>query len=423
MKKNRKKSNKSQEVTPGRQRTLRLAEVIERNLYEFVVLEGLKAVDEMLEQDRECICGPVHARGRTDDPQRWGQTEGRLVMGGRRVVVRKPRVRHQGKEVTLPSWAQFADEDPLEQRTLEQMVLGVSTRGYERSVEPLPDELDPHGASKSAASRRFVATTQQKLDAWLHRDLSELRIVVVMIDGIVVVEDHTVLVALGIDENGKKHPLGLWSGATENSKVCGSLLDNLIERGLDAQRPYLFVIDGSKALRKGIAERFGGMVLVQRCQQHKLRNVLGHLPKRLHPSISKAIHDAYRSQSKATAKKRLLQLVSQLEDEHPDAAGSLREGLDETLTLKDMGLPTNLERTLSTTNPIENLNSTIRRVLRRVKRWRGGSMVKRWVAAGVLEAERGFRRLRGYKGMPTLVAALRTHAERIDRIDEQQEVA
>lgn len=423
MKNNRKKSNDNQELTVGRQRTLRLAEVIERNLYEFVMIEGMKAVDEMLEQDRERICGVAHAKDGANGPQRWGKTDGRLVMAGRRVVVPRPRVRHQGKEVVLPSWAAFADTDPLDERTLEQMVLGVSTRGYERSVEPLPEQLEPHGASKSAASRRFVATTQKKLDAWLNRDLSELRLAVVMIDGIIVVEDHTVLVALGIDEGGRKHPLGLWLGATENSTVCGALLDNLIERGLDAQRPYLFVIDGSKALRKGITERFGALVLVQRCQQHKTENVLRHLPKRLHPSVRKAMLDAYRSQSASTAKRRLLQLVSQLDDEHPDAAASLREGLDETLTLKDMGLPTSLERTLSTTNPIENLNSTIRRVLHRVKRWKGGSMVKRWVAAGVLEAERGFRRLRGHKGMPTLVAALEAHAERNGCIDVTKEVA
>lgn len=422
MKKSAKKTKSNQEVSASRQRTLRLAEVIRYNLFAFVVAEGMKAVDELLEQDRVQLCGPAHGKGPAGAPVRWGHTEGRLVMGGQRVTVNKPRVRHEGQEVTLPSWAAFADEDPLDERTLEQMVLGVSTRGYERSVEPLPAELGRHGASKSAASRRFVSTTKQKLDAWLRRDLSTLRIAAIMIDGITV-DEHTVLVALGIDEGGAKHPLGLWLGATENSKVCGELLDNLLDRNLDAQRAYLFVIDGSKALRKAIRERFGDRGLVQRCQEHKRRNVLDHLPKRLHPSVSKAMGDAYRSKSKATAKKRLQQLAAQLHADHPDAAASLKEGLDETLTLKDMGLPQSLERTLSTTNPIENLNSTIRRVLRRVKRWRDGTMVKRWVAAGVLEAQRGFRKLRGYKGMTTLVTALTKHAERIDRVDAEQNAA
>jgi transposase-like protein len=422
MKKNAKKSKSNQEPSVSRQRTLRLAEFVQRNLFAFVIAEGMKALDEVLEQDREQLCGPAHSKGPEGAPLRWGHAEGRLVMGGQRVTVKKPRVRHEGQEVTLPSWAAFSDEDPLDERTLEQMVLGVSTRGYKRSIEPLPDELDPHGASKSAASRRFVGTTKQKLDAWLRRDLKELRIAAIMIDGIVV-EEHTVLVALGIDEAGVKHPLGLWLGATENSKVCGELLDNLIDRNLDTQRGYLFVIDGSKALRKAIRERFGERVLVQRCQEHKRRNVLSHLPKRLHPSVRKAMGDAYRSKSKATAKKRLQQLAGQLQGDHPDAAASLKEGLDETLTLKDMGLPQSLERTLSTTNPIENLNSTIRRVLRRVKRWRDGAMVKRWVGAGVLEAQRGFRKLRGHKGMPTLVADLSKHAERIDRVDAKQNAA
>jgi len=422
MKKNAKNKRKNQDPSPSRQLTLRLAAVVRRNLYDFVIREGVKALHEMLEQDRERLCGPARCKGMPGDPVRWGRTEGRLVMGGQRVLIGKPRVRQRGQEVNLPCWEQFADEDPLDERTFEQLVLGVSTRGYRRSVEPLPEELGAHGASKSAASRRFVGITRRRLEDWQQRDLSKLGIVAIMLDALEI-EEHAVLVALGIDENSKKHPLGLWLGATENSGVCAALLDNLIERGLDAQRPYLFVIDGSKALRKAIRERFGRRALVQRCQEHKRRNVLSHLPKRLHPSVSKTIRDAYQRGSKAMAKKRLLQLAARLEEDHPDASASLKEGLDETLTLKDMNLPLSLERTLSTTNPIENLNSTIRRVTRNVKRWRDGKMVKRWVAASVLEAQRGFRRLRGYKGMPILIRALLDYAEQIDRVDGLREAA
>jgi transposase-like protein len=180
--------------------------------------------------------------------------------------MKKPRLRHQGKEVTPPSWAEFCEQDPLDARTFEQLVLGVSTRGYARSIEPLPDELQSHGASKSAASRRFARTTKRKLDAWLSRDLSALSLVALMLDGLGNCE-HTVLVALGIDENGRKHPLGMWLGGSENAQVCGQLLDNLVERGLDPHRPYLFIIDGSKALRKAIRDRFGKRALVQRCQE------------------------------------------------------------------------------------------------------------------------------------------------------------
>lgn len=422
MNKNANNKTKNQEQTPSRQLTLRLATVVRRNLYAFVIREGIKALDEMLEQDRERLCGPANGKGERGDPLRWGRTEGRLVMGGQRVLVRKPRVRRQGHEVTLPSWEQFADEDPLDERTFEQLVLGVSTRDYGRSVETLPAELGPHGASKSAANRRFVDTTRRKLQDWQRRDLSKIGSTVIMLDSLCI-QEHSVIVALGIDETGQKQPLGLWLGATENSQACGALLDNLIERGLDPQRAYLFVIDGSKALRKAIRERFSDRVLVQRCQVHKLRNVLGHLPKKMHPSVSKTICDAYRGGSKATAKKRLLQLAAGLQEDYPDASASLKEGLDETLTLKDMGLPANLERALSTTNPIENLNSTIRRVTRNVKRWRDGNMVKRWIAASVLEAQRGFRRLRGFKGMPILIRALLDYAEQINCIDAQQEAA
>jgi putative transposase len=258
-------------------------------------------------------------------------------------------------------------------------------------------------------SERLVAMTQQQLDTWLRRDLSHEKVVSIMIDGIEVA-GRTVVVALGITESAEKQPLGLWDGATENSVVCQSLLDNLIQRGLEPQRAYLFVVDGSKALRKAIRDTFGTRVLVQRCQEHKRRNVLAQLPKKLHTSVNKVMHDAYRSVSKAVAKRRLMQLVSRLEQDHPGAAASLREGLEETLTLKDMKLPQALERTLSTTNPIENLNGSIRRVQRRVKRWRDGAMVCRWAALGILEAQKGFRKLRGHKGMPILVAALNERA-------------
>lgn len=401
-------SNKTQrEVVENesRQRTLMLAEVVRDNLFAFVVREGMKALDVLLESERERLCGPAHARGPAGGATRWGSTQGKLVMGGQRVSVRRPRVRQDGHEVELAAWEQFASRDPLNERTLEQIALGVSTRSYRRSVEELPVELAADGAGKSAVSERLIAMTQQQLNDWLARDLSNENIVSVMIDAIVVA-DHTVVIALGITEAGEKQPLGLWDGATENSVVCQSLLDNLVQRGLDPQRAYLFVIDGSKALRKAIRDTFGTRVLVQRCQEHKRRNVLAQLPKKLHASVNKIMHEAYRSPSKAIAKRRLTQLIKRLEDDHPGAAASLKEGLDETLSLKDLKLPHALERTLSTTNPIENLNGSIRRVQRRVKRWRDGAMVRRWAALGILEAQKGFRKLRGHKGMPILVAAL-----------------
>lgn len=422
MGKGAKKKSKSQVLPASQQRTLKLAEFVRRNLMTFVIREGMKALDEVLEHDRVELCGPTHAKGADGDPVRWGSTDGRLVMGGQRVMVRKPRVRQEGKEVELPAWAEFAEEDPLDERTFEQLVLGVSTRKYERSLDELPDELESHGASKSAASRRFVETTSKQLSRWMKEDLSNRGIVVIMLDGIIVAK-HTVIVALGIDETGKKHAMGLWIGETENAVICGELLDSLIERGLDPLSPYLFAIDGSKALRKAIRTRFGERSLVQRCQRHKRENILGHLPKSLRVSVGKALSDAFKSPTRKAAKKRLLTLAKQLTEDHPDAAASIKEGLDEMLTIKDMKLPLALEKTLSTTNPIENLNGSIRDVSRRVKRWRNGAMIKRWVATGILEAEKNFHRVKGKKGMPILIDALRKNAERVDNLDLQQEAA
>jgi putative transposase len=243
-----------------------------------------------------------------------------------------------------------------------------------------------------------------------------------MMDGIHI-DDHVILIAMGIGEDGRKHVLGLWEGASENKTVCVTMLNSLVERNLDPRRSLLFVIDGSKALRAAIRDVFGARALVQRCQVHKRRNVLGHLPRELHPSVGKGIRDAYSARSKAAAKKRLLALAVQLETQHPSAAASLREGTDETLTLKDVGLPKALERTLSTTNIIENLNGGIRDVSRRVKHWRGGSMICRWVAAAVLEREASFRRLRGYRGLTKLAATLRANDVKLDPQLEPEAVA
>jgi len=412
----------TKEAPKGVQLTEPLAAFVRQELRSFVIAQGMIALATMLEEDRTALCGEPYARGKRGGPKRAGTAPGELVMGGRRVRVKRPRARDEEGEVTLPSWAEFAATDPLGERALEQMVVGVSTRKYARSLEDVPEEVATRGTSRSAVSRRFKAMTQKQLDELMSRDLSDLAISTVMIDGIHF-EEHVVVLAVGIDEGGQKHPLGLWEGATENGAVCISLLNDLVTRGLDAQRSMLFAIDGSKALRSAIGKIFGKRALVQRCQEHKRRNVLGHLPKEMHPSVRKAIGDAYRSASATTAKTRLKRLASSLEDDHPGAAASLREGLDETLTVKALGLCLGLERTLSTTNLIENLNGGIRDVTRRVKRWRGGSMILRWVAAAVVDRARSFRRLRGYRSMPKLVAELRRNDARLDPVEPEAEVA
>ena len=309
----------------------------------------------------------------------------------------------------MPSWATFAAEDPLRERAVEQMLVGVSTRRYARSLEPLPDDLVARGTSRSAVSRRFVAATAAQMAEWLGRDLGAVDLVVLMIDG-VVIDEHVLLVALGIDVDGKKHVLGVREGATENASSCTALITDMRERGLRTERAMLAVIDGSKALARAIRDVYGARALIQRCQAHKARNVLDQLPDEMRPSVRQALRDAYSSADATRAKRLLTNLARRLRDEHPGAAASLDEGLDETLTVKRLGLPSKLERQLSTTNAIENLMGAVRRLTQRVKRWRGGSMILRWTVTAVADAAGRFRRITGAReGMTALVRALKDH--------------
>lgn len=226
---------------------------------------------------------------------------------------------------------EFSIEDPLEREALEKMLVGVSTRKYRRALDALPPEVDEFATSKSAVSRRFVAATKRQLADWLGRDLSGLRLASVMLDGLTFGE-HLVLIALGIDTDGKKHVLGLHEGATENASACGALLDDIIERGVSTLHSLLFVIDGAKALHKAIVARFDGRALIQRCQVHKARNVKEHLPDEMHSSVAATMRQAYASGDEKSAKRQLENLAHQLDDEYPSAASSVREGLAETLT-------------------------------------------------------------------------------------------
>jgi len=330
-----------------------------------------------------------------------------LVLGGRLASVQRPRVRDAAGEVTLPSWSAFRERDPLEQRAVEQMLVGVSTRKYDRSLEPVDPSLHTRGTSKSAVSRRFVAMTATRVKAWLERDLSALDLVVLMIDGLHV-DEHVLLVALGIDMAGNKHVLGLREGATENATSCTELLADLQARGLRTDRTILAVLDGSKALAKAVRVVFGGRIRIQRCQAHKVRNITEQLPDSMRTSVRQALQQAYRGKNPVRAKQQLENLARRLRTEHPGAAASLEEGLDETLTVMAFGLPEWLERTLSTTNAIENLIGSGRELSRRVKRWRDGKMIVRWYATACMDAERRFHRVRDHKGIAKLVSALRS---------------
>jgi putative transposase len=292
------------------------------------------------------------------------------------------------------------------------MLINVSTRKLRRAVR-LPEGDLPviagDGTSKSAASRRFVALSAERLAEWMASDLSKLDLLVIQIDGLHIGNDLVLIAALGIDGEGHKHPLALVEGATENAAVVQALIDNLIERGLDPTVCRLFIIDGAKALSRVIRRTFGAHTPIQRCQIHKARNVIERLPKPLHASVRRALRQAWELDDADKAERLLRNLARRLDQEAPGVAASILEGLDEMLTVNRLGLPVKLRRSLACTNSIENMMGTVRRVCRNVKRWRNAAMALRWTATGMMEAAKGFRRLKAYKHLPVLRAALAAH--------------
>ena len=371
---------------------------------DWIIGAGLQALEHSFEDSVLEVCGSRYQRRSCEAPRRWGRQPGELVLGGRRVRVMRPRVRQGGREVIIPAYQAFQNEDPLHERALEQMLVGVSTRKYGRSLEAMAG-LPVSGTSKSAVSRRFVAATARQVQALLAKPLHGKQWTALMLDGLRFGQ-HVILVALGIDADGYKHLLGLWEGATENAAVCRSLLSDLVDRGLPADRHLLVVMDGAKALRKTVDEVFARNALVQRCQVHKQRNVLDHLPEHKQAQVRSALRHAYRAESYAAANEQLQQLGQSLSKTHPGAAASLKEGLEETLTVKRLGLDGFLERSLATTNPIENLNGVARTITRRVKRCADGQTALRWVCAAMLDASHHFKRLKGHGQISKLIVAL-----------------
>jgi transposase-like protein len=369
---------------------------------------GLGVLAEMLEAE---VCEVVGPKGRPNPDRvavRHGRQAGEVTLGGRRVGVQRPRVRTADRvsEVPLATYAHFADRDPLSRVVLEQMLAGVSTRRFCRTREPVGQDVveAERSTSKSAVSREFVGRTREHLAALMSRRLDDVRLAALMIDGIEL-KGRCCIVALGITTDGVKIPLGLWDGSTENKTVTVHLLVDLVDRGLDVAQGVLVVLDGSKALRAAVNEVFGP-VPVQRCVRHKERNVLEHLPERDRPQVQNRLRRAWATDNHMLALDGLNALAAELERSHPGAAASLREGLEETLTLTRLGIGGQLRRTLQSTNPIESMIEIVRRTSRNVKRWQSGDMCLRWTAAGMLEAETQFRRIIGYRDLAKLAIAV-----------------
>jgi transposase-like protein len=369
---------------------------------------GLGVLAELLEDEVDEVVGPKGKHNAERTAVRHGHEDGEVTLGGRRVAVKRPRVRSADgeAEVELQTYRHFADRDPLSRLVLEQMLAGVSTRRFVRTREPVGEEVEAgaRSTSKSSVSRDFVAKTEENLMELMSRRLDDVRLAALMLDGIEL-KGHCCVVALGVDTEGVKHPLGLWDGSTENATVARALLTNLVERGLDLEQGVLCVIDGGKALRKAINEVLW-RVPVQRCIRHKERNVLDHLPERDRPQVKARLRRAWADQDHDRALEQLQVLAGELERSHPGAAASLKEGLAETLTITRLGVKGRLKDTLQSTNPCESMIETVRRTSRNVKRWQSGEMCLRWTAAGMLEAERQFRKIIGYRDLAKLALAV-----------------
>jgi transposase-like protein len=385
--------------------------VIQDGLNSLAYELGKMAAEELLAGEIRDLCGPEYQHQEGRRAQRWGSQRGTVVLGGRKVPIQRPRARlMSGKEAALATYHRFQSPKAMPENALRLMVRGVSCRDYEGCLEPVAEGF---GTKRTSVSRHFVKASASRMKDVAERHFDGQEFVAVFIDG-VPYGGEMMIVALGVlggAEAGKKVILGLRQGATENAQVCTDLLTDLRDRGVSFDNPMLFVLDGSKALTAAVKRLCGERALIQRCQQHKTRNVLSYLPEKYHDDIRGRMADAYAEENFDKGKAKLNTLVAWLTRINKDAASSLKEGLEETLTVKRLALPELLAKSLVTTNPIESAFSVAGKVTSRVKRWRGGDMRQRWATVGLLRAEKGFNRLKGYREIPLLQAALHRLAE------------
>jgi transposase-like protein len=384
-----------------------LVEGAELAIDEVIEVLGRATIEAVLEMSAEGVAGPKQAgRARGGNQAVWyGRQGGQVYLSDRKVRVERPRLRRRGRgeggEVEVPAYAAMRRPGPLADRMLEILMAGVSTRKYAQAIGEMADTV---GVSKSAVSRETIEASERVFEELMERRLDAWDLLVVYLDGIQFGAHH-VVAAVGVDSDGKKHVLGMREGASENAEVCRALLEDLVERGLDAKRRRLFVIDGSKALRKAIEQVFGPSHPVQRCRNHKIRNVTGHLPKEEHDQVRSAMRAAWKLDAKE-GEQKLEQLACWLERDHPSAAASLREGMAEMFTINRIGLPARLRKCLGTTNLIDSTHSGARQKTRRVTNWANGAMALRWAAAAFVETERNYRRIGGYDALWMLRAHL-----------------
>lgn len=399
------------------QALLPMMELIEHSrmaVDEVIDVLGRATIETVLRLSAEQIAGPPHP-GKAGGAVGWhGREAGMVCLKERKLRVTKPRLRQKGKgrdgEVRIPAYEAMRQGEKLSSRMLEILLRGVSTRQY-RQV--LPEMAETVGVSRSSVSRQAVEASEEELRRLCERRLEGLELLVLYLDG-VRFADHHVLVAVGVDGEGRKHILGIAEGASENQEVVKGLLEDLVRRGLKTGQRYLFVIDGSKALRAAIDAVFGVQNPVERCRNHKIENVMGYLPEELKDQVKAALRGAFRLPARE-GMARLEKQAGWLEREYPSAAASLREGLEEMFTVNRLGLPPSLARCLVTTNIIESPHSGVRLRTRRVCHWQNGQMALRWAASALLMTEQSFRKIMGYRDLWTLKAALGRIQQSVER--------
>ena len=394
------------ENNPTLQMMLPMAEVVgllQQGVGQLLRQAGLQLMMLVMDEEVRHVAGERHEQNPQRRAHRWGKEQGYCVIDGQKVPICRTRVRDKdNREVPLGSYELFQRSGPLQAAVWDKMMRGLSTRNYGPVVK---DFAEAYGVNKSAVSENFIEASREKLKELMERPLGDLRLCAVLIDG-TPFKDRQMIVALGIGCDGRKTVLGLREGATENATVVGAVLSDLIERGLDFTIPRLYILDGGKALHAAVRRHAGEAGWIQRCQVHKKRNVLDHLPEEHKGDVKRKLQNAYAMTEYGDAKRALERLHRELMDINPSAARSLEEGLEETLTVHKLRVPEQLRRTLASTNVIESAFSIVETVCRNVKRWRQGDHTERWVGSGLLVAERQFRKVVGYRQIPLLLSSM-----------------
>jgi putative transposase len=377
--------------------------LIQRGLMNLALVAFTQLAEEMMRWEVNTLAGPKNQSAAGRDNMRWGSQLGYCVVGGQKVPLERPRVRDvRNREVPLGSYEMLQQASLMEESVWHKILHGLTTRRYSEVVRELEQA---YGIEKSTVSEHFIEASRRRLEMVSGRPLDEHALCAMLIDG-TCLEDQQVVVAIGLTLQGHKVVLGLHQGATENTTVVRHLVDDISQRGVDFQVPRLYVLDGGKALHAAVRKVAGKCAVIQRCQVHKIRNVVDHLTEEYQTAIRCKLRNAYGMREHADARRALDALLPELMDLNPSAARSLEEGLEETLTVHRLHLPSNLRRTLSSTNLIESAFSTVETVCRNVKRWQGGDQYLRWVASGLLWAESRWNRIHGYRELPILVKEL-----------------